>query len=174
MAFMGMFRPPIPYNGRVYIQRSNTIMASASGNGATALSTAAIQSAPPANRIRRSEELIAELEAEVSKMVSAGRLRPGLMSHGLFDNSSPNGCGDNLTAYWSHSADTLYTLLMALPHLSPGLQQSVRSYLQSEYASYPPYQYNHVGWANGAREAYLTPPGDESAWLARKRRTSPS
>ncbi|MCC6606384.1 MAG: PQQ-like beta-propeller repeat protein [Anaerolineae bacterium] len=159
--FHGDVSPPIPYNGRVYIQRSNTIMAfSASGNGATALSTAAIQAAPPANMdTPDQEDLIAELEAEVSKMVAAGHLRPGLMSHGLFDNSAPNGCGDNLTAYWSNSADTLYTLLMALPHLSPGLQQSVRSYLQSEYASYPPYQYDHVGWANGApREAYLTPP----------------
>jgi hypothetical protein len=87
------------------------------------------------------------------------------MSHGLFDNSASNTCGDNLTAYWSNPGDTLYTLLMALPHLSSGLQQSVRTYLQNEYASYPPYQYNHVGWNSGApREAYTTPPEIAAAW----------
>ncbi|MAU00802.1 MAG: hypothetical protein CL608_26960 [Anaerolineaceae bacterium] len=159
--FHGDVSPPIPYNGRVYMQHSNTIMAfSPSGNGASPLPLAAKRTPPAANiNIPDQDELIAELEAEVSKIVAAGHLRPGFMSHGLFDNSAKNTCGDNLTAYWSNPGDTLYTLLMALPHLSPGLRQSVRTYLQSEYASYPPYQYNHIGWNNGAaREAYITPP----------------
>ncbi len=159
--FHGDVSPPIPYNGRVYILRSNTVMAFAAGSsGAAALPLATKRTPPPANKpILDQDELLAELEAEVSKMVAAGHLRPGFMSHGLFDNSANNTCGDNLTMYWSNSGDTLYTLLMALPHLSPGLQQSVRTYLQSEYANYPPYQYNHMGWTNGAaREAYITPP----------------
>ncbi len=159
--FHGDVSPPIPYNGRVYIQRSNTIMAfSAGSSGATALPMATKRLPPPANiNIPDQDALIAELEAEVSKIVAAGHLRPGYMSHGLFDNSSANGCGDDLTEYWSNSGETLYSLLMALPHLSPGLQQSVRTYLQSEYANYPPYQYNHIGWSSGAqRETYTMPP----------------
>ena len=159
--FHGDVSPPVPYNGRVYMQHSNTIMAfSPEGDGAAELSPVSKHAAPTANvNIPDQDELIAELEAEVSKIVEAGHLRPGYMSHGLFDNSSGNTCGDNLGAYWSNSADTLYTLLMALPHLSSGLQQSVRAYLQSEYASYPPYQYNHVGWGGGApREAFTMPP----------------
>lgn len=159
--FHGDVSPPIPYNGRVYIQRSNTIMAfSAGSSGAAALPTATKRLPPPANiDIPDQDELITELEAEVTKIVEAGHLRPGYMSHGLFDNSSGNTCGDDLTEYWSNSGDTLYTLLMALPHLSPGLQQTVRTYLQDEYANYPPYQYNHIGWSSGApREAYTMPP----------------
>ena len=159
--FHGDVSPPIPYNGRVYIQRSNTIMAfSASANGATALPLATKRFTPPANMdIPDQDSLIAELEAEVTKIVEAGHLRPGFMSHGLFDNSAGNTCGDDLVDYWSNSSDTLYTLLMALPHLSSGLQQTVRTYLQTEYATYPPYQYNHIGWSSGApREAYSLPP----------------
>lgn len=159
--FHGDVSPPIPYNGRVYIQRSNTIMAfSASANGATALPLATKRTPPAANiAIPEQAGLIAELEAEVTKIVEAGHLRPGFMSHGLFDNSATNTCGDDLVDYWSNSGDTLYTLLMALPHLSPGLQQTVRTYLQNEYANYPPYQYNHIGWNSGApREAFTMPP----------------
>jgi outer membrane protein assembly factor BamB len=159
--FHGDVAPAIPYNGRVYIQRSNTIMAfSAGSSGATALPLATKRLPPPANiDIPDQDDLIAELEAEVTKIVEAGHLRPGYMSHGLFDNSSGNTCGDDLTEYWSNSGDTLYTLLMALPQLSPGLQQTVRTYLQDEYANYPPYQYNHIGWSSGAqREAYTMPP----------------
>ncbi|MCA9901387.1 MAG: PQQ-like beta-propeller repeat protein [Ardenticatenaceae bacterium] len=159
--FHGDVSPPIPYNGRVYIQRSNTIMAFSAGSpGATGLPLAAKRTPPAANiNIPDQDDLIAELEAEVSKIMEAGHLRPGFMSHGLFDNSANNTCGDNLIAYWSNPGDTLYTLLMALPHLSPGLQQTVRTYLQNEYANFPPYQYNHTGWNNGAaREAYTMPP----------------
>ncbi|WP_420644249.1 PQQ-binding-like beta-propeller repeat protein [Candidatus Leptofilum sp.] len=159
--FHGDVSPPIPYNGRVYIQRSNTIMAfSAGANGATGLPLATKRFPPSANMdIPDQDDLIAELEAEITKIVEAGHLRPGFMSHGLFDNSAGNACGDDLVEYWSNSSDTLYTLLMALPHLSPGLQQTVRTYLQDEYTNYPPYQYNHVGWNSGApREAYSMPP----------------
>ncbi|WP_420631708.1 PQQ-binding-like beta-propeller repeat protein [Candidatus Leptofilum sp.] len=159
--FHGDVSPPIPYNGRVYILRSNTVMAFSTGaNGATGLPLATKRFPPPANMdIPDQDELIAELEAEITKIVEAGHLRPGFMSHGLLDNSAGNTCGDDLVDYWSNPADTLYTLLMALPHLSSGLQQTVRAYLQDEYTNYPPYQYNHMGWNSGApREAYNMPP----------------
>ncbi|MCA9943487.1 MAG: PQQ-like beta-propeller repeat protein [Anaerolineales bacterium] len=158
--FHGDVSPPIPYNGRVYMLHSNTIMAFSGNASGTALSLATKRLPPAANvEYPDQDELIAELEAEVTKIVEAGHLRPGYMSHGLFDNSANNTCGDNLIAYWSNPGDTLYTLLMALPHLSSGLQQTVRTYLQNEYANYPPYQYNHIGWNSGApREAYTMPP----------------
>jgi hypothetical protein len=39
------------------------------------------------------------------------------------------------------------------------MQPQVRGYLQSEFSAYPPYQYNHMGWRDGAaREAFDLPP----------------
>lgn len=158
--FHGDIAPPIPYNGRVYVQRSNTIVALSASGGNTALPIFTKRTAPAANMaIPSQDELIAELEAEVTKIVEAGHLRPGLMSHGLFDLDGRYVCGDSLVTYWSNPGETLYTLLWALPHLSPALQQTVRTYLQNEFSDYPPYQYNDVGWTNGApREPYITPP----------------
>ncbi len=55
-------------------------------------------------------------------------------------------------------SDTLYTLITALPHLQPDLQLIVKAYLRAEYAAYPPYQYTHVGWSDGApREPFDLP-----------------
>lgn len=158
--FHGDVSPAIPYNGRVYVQRSNTIVALSAAGGGSALPTFTKRAAPAANVVIPTQEaLIAALEAEVTKLVEAGHLRPGLMSHGLFDLDSRYDCGDSLVTYWSNPGETLYTLLGALPHLSPSLQQTVRAYLQNEFADYPPYQYNSVGWTNGAqRETFITPP----------------
>ena len=159
--FHGEVNPPIPYNGRVYIHRSNVLMAFNDGNFTPAerpMST--LQAAPDSDIASPDVDwVVGELEAEITEMLAAGHLRAGYISHGLLDNSEANNCGDSLTEYFSNSADTIYTLLMALPHLSSGLQSQVRTYIQEEYANYPPYQYNHIGWRDGApRETFILPP----------------
>jgi hypothetical protein len=53
----------------------------------------------------------------------------------------------------------LATLLRALPHLPAAMQGKVRQYLQNEYAAFPPFQYSHIGFKDGApREAFAYPP----------------
>jgi hypothetical protein len=60
--------------------------------------------------------------------------------------------------YWYNSGETLYTLIQALPHLSPGMRDQVKVYLQQELQNFPPYKYDHIGWTGAARETFLTPP----------------
>jgi hypothetical protein len=42
--------------------------------------------------------------------------------------------------------------------LPPDLQSRVRDYLNSEFQAYPLYRYNHIGWEDGRREPFDTPP----------------
>lgn len=159
--FHGDVNPPIPYNGKLYMHRSNVLIAFADTNGsATQLPLAQIQPAPAATVDPLSYgELSAKLEAEVQKMLDAGHLRPAYVGHGLFDGNAQSACGDDLVDYWHSSAETLYTLSLALPYLSPTMKTAVLSYMQTEYTTYPPYVYNHVGWNSGAaREAFVMPP----------------
>lgn len=159
--FHGDVNPPIPYNGKVYIHLSNTVMAFADSSAApTALPMATTKPAPAADVTPLSDnQLRALLEGEVQKILDAGHLRPGYRSQGIFDQSGRNNCGDELVDYWHSSADTIVTLTNALPYLSPTMQQDVKSYLQAEMAAYPPYQQSHVGWNTGApREVFTLPP----------------
>jgi outer membrane protein assembly factor BamB len=153
--------PPIPYQGKVYMHRSNAVIAfAASSSPPQALPLARTRPAPPPGLTRLgAQALQARLAAEIQQMLAAGHLRPGYASHGHFDLPAQNQCGDDLLDYFHHPADTLVTLLQALPHLPPDLQPQVKTYLQAEFAAYPPYRYNHIGWREGAaREAFDLPP----------------
>ncbi|HEX9117423.1 MAG TPA: hypothetical protein VGA61_15245, partial [Anaerolineae bacterium] len=150
--------------GKVYIHLSNAIIAF--GN-----TSAPPQALPVARTVAVSDTssvwgtaiLQDKLAAEVQKMIQAGHLRPGYRSSGLFDPDGQKMLGDNLVDYFHEPGATLYTLLRAMPHLPATLQSQVRTYLQSEFAAYPPYQYSHIGWKVGApREPYILPPEVES------------
>jgi hypothetical protein len=93
-------------------------------------------------------------EAEIQKMISAGPLRPGYYNAGQFSLLT------NLVSYFENPGDTLYTLAIAYPYLSPQLQQQVRSYLKNWFQTYfAVHMYATTGWANGApREAVPLPP----------------
>jgi len=157
--------PPIPYKGKVYMHRSNAIIAWGNSSGTpTALPMAAVVSADNGDVAPVStDQLKQKLSSEVQKMLDAGHLRPGWFSSGLFDQRAKSTVGENLIDYWHHPADTLYTLILTLPHLPPSQQAAVKSYLQNEYATYPPYTYIHIGWKDGAaREIFDLPPEVES------------
>lgn len=155
----GYQTPPIPYAGKVYILHSNAIIAFGDYNGeAEQLPMARIAVAEPVNSRISKNDLEQRLAVEVSKILNAGHLRPGYRSHGLFDNRTRDQIGDYLIDYWHDPSDTLYTLLLTLPYLPSDLQQAVRTYLQAEYAAYPPHLYSHIGWKDGApREPYELP-----------------
>lgn len=158
--YHGDTNAPIPYKGKVYMHRGNSIIAFGTTTSApVALPTATTVPVQSAMTPLGVDKLKARLEEEIQKILDAGHLRPGYTSHGLFDARSSHQCGDALVDYWHQPAETIYILSQALPHLSPQMQQNVRNYLQNEFAAYPPYEYNHVGWRDGAaREAFDLPP----------------
>jgi len=163
--YHGDTNAPIPYLGRVYMHRGNSVIAfGATTSAATALSTVqTIEVVDEAQSVSLSD-VQARLEEEVSKILAAGHLQPGYVPAGIVDGRLMGDCGDDLQDYWHHPADTLSTLLRALPYLSSDLQTQTRTYLQEEFADYPPYDYNHIGWRDGAsREASAKPPEVVSA-----------
>ncbi len=126
---------------------------------AAQLSTASIVPVQDTIPSKSTEELKSLLADQVQAVVDAGHLRPGLHSTGIFDLRSRRDCGADLVDYWHHPADLTYTLLRALPHLPPGLQAQTEAYLQSEFSTFPAYQYNHIGWKDGnARAVFDVPP----------------
>jgi outer membrane protein assembly factor BamB len=152
--------PPIPYKGRVYMHRSNAIIAFGNSSGAPvqlplALVKPAGETSGPGLGI---DALQARLQEEVQNMLDAGHLRPGYVSHGHFDLRGRSQCGDDLVDYWHQPAETIYTLLMALPHLPAAMQPAVKTYISNEFNAYPPYQINHVGWSGAPREVFDLPP----------------
>lgn len=151
--------PPVPYDGMVYMHRSNAILAFGEYTGSPAAWPVAQTvegeswASPPGT-----DELKQRLVAQVETILDAGHLRPGYRSTGLWDNYTRDQGGDHLIDYWHYPSDTLYALSMALPHLPESVQQEVLDYMQSEYESYPPDQYTHVGWKEGAaREPFQLP-----------------
>jgi hypothetical protein len=152
--------PPIPYRGKVYVHRSNAIIAfgpTTSPAQALPMSVKRVVSEPlPAVDVAALKQLLA---AEVQKIISAGHLRPGYGALGSFARSARSEIGDHFSDYWSGPSDTLWVLTAALPHLTPTLQSSLRTYLQSEFNHYSPCNYTHTGWQTGAaRETFILPP----------------
>jgi hypothetical protein len=159
--FHGDTNPPIPYRGKIYMHRSNAVLAFGASSGAPrALPLAKTVTAPPPGLTRLGPKALkARLAQQIQKMLAAGHLRPGYASHGHFDWPAQYQCGADLGDYFHHPADTILTLLQALPHLPKSMQPQVWAYLQAEFKAYPPYLYNHIGWRDGAaREAFTLPP----------------
>jgi hypothetical protein len=151
--------PIIPYNGRVYIHRSNAIIAFGTGSPRGMLPKIdPIQVQDPVVQPSLAD-LKARLEVEVQKIIQAGHLRPGYYNNAQFGNVYYI-----FNNYFDNPGDTLYTLAKAYPYLSPSLQSQTRVYLQNEFQAYfNPVMYSHMGWANGAaREAMPLPPEIQS------------
>ena len=160
--------PPIPYQGKVYMHRSNAIIAFGPSSPAPqALPLAETVDTPPSGWTQVGPEALrTRLAEEIQKMLEAGHLRPGYSSHGHFDMPSQYQCGDDLVDYFHHPADTILTLLQALPHLPESMQPEVKAYIQNEFTAFPPHLYNHIGWQDGtAREAFDLPPEVTGALL---------
>ncbi|MGH2538038.1 MAG: PQQ-binding-like beta-propeller repeat protein [Candidatus Promineifilaceae bacterium] len=160
---------PVPYNGRLYTHRSNAIIAfGETNNDPVELPMAANPAVPGSTAPIRGEVYLRGLLADqVEKILDAGHLRPGYMSHGIFDfRSRTQDCGDYLSDYWHLPAETLYTLIIALPHLPVTLQQPVMDYLQAEYEAFPPHEINHIGWADGAAREIFDLPAEAEADLS--------
>jgi hypothetical protein len=158
--YHGDGNPPIPYQGKVFMHRSNAVIAFGHGSGdAVSLPKAETVIIKDNSTQPDTAQLKSHLAQEVQKILNAGHLRPGYSNTGFFDLHASTNCGDRLIDYWHHPGDTLYTLLRALPHLPMDLREQTRQYLQSEFQQFPPYQINHIGWKDGAaREIFELPP----------------
>jgi PQQ-like domain len=153
--------PPIPYNGMVYLHKGNSLLAFGMTSRTTGVKKPSARVVPTTPLVPQVDvdALKAKLNSEVQKMISAGHLRPGYFSSGHIDSDARKMCGDSLLDYFHNPADTLWVLSTAIPYLTPGVAQSTRAYLQSEYAAYNPTTITHVGWSSGAsRDWFDLPP----------------
>jgi hypothetical protein len=104
---------------------------------------------------------MSRLEQEVQEMIAAGHLKPSFIDAGFITGVDSRAFEDSLGHYWHNPADVQLVLLRALPYLSPGLQNQVRAYLQSEFALFSPANYSHIGFMDGAqRDPYPYPPAE--------------
>lgn len=162
--FHGDVNPPIPYQGMVFMHRSNAIIAFAPTSSAPVqLPLMRIVDAPDAEVPPLGlDQALGLLQSEVWKILEAGHLRPGYSSTGIFDLAGRRACGVNLVDYFHNPAETLVTLIRALPYLPLDMQEQVKDYLVREMAAYPTYKYDHIGWREGGgREAFDLPPDVE-------------
>jgi len=155
--------PLVPYRGRVYVILSNVLMAlSPSAEWSNAIQLPMAEEVPAQDNPPNLSEadLKQLLEKEVSQILAAGHLRAALVDGGLGEGfMNWEGHIDRLTDYWKTPGDTIYYLIRALLHVSPSLQQQLKDYLEAEFNNYPPYQYVHIGWKDGAqREVFDLPP----------------
>ncbi|MFA6005144.1 MAG: PQQ-binding-like beta-propeller repeat protein [Patescibacteria group bacterium] len=153
---------PVPYSGRLYFHRSNAILAfSASGGRKLLTRIGSIEATTPQSSVDVNA-LKTKLTAEIQKMLDAGpHLRPGYGQMGLNGYALGQVRGDKMADYWHSTADTLYALTLAYPHLDTTMQTKVKSYLALELQNYSPLTYDHNGWKQGApREDFILPQTD--------------
>ena len=144
----------IPHQGRLYVHRSNSVIAYGGGTVLGKLSTLTIAPKTDSPVTPTTTELKERLAAEVQKILDAGFLRPGYYNVGQFSLYK------ELSSYFDNPGDTLYTMSIAYPHLPATMQAQVKTYLQNYFAEYfNPNMYARVGWATGAaRESMPIPP----------------
>lgn len=155
--------PIIPYAGKLFVHRSNTVIAFGSGTTYGKLPLLKANAVPSTSAPLSESNLKQRLEDEVLKIIQAGHLRPGYYNNGQF------ALYKELADYFDNPGDTLYTLSIAYPHLSSGVQQQLRTYLQREYQDYfSPVMYARIGWAEGTAREAMPLPSDLQSSLSTK------
>lgn len=167
----GNQNPPIPYKGKIYFHAMNTVFALSAAAPACQVTSLPTHSAHPVTMTTTKDGLRQRLASEVQKIVYAGHLRPGFFEGGLGTGALGLEQNSYMVDYFHNPAETFITLIDALPHLSPELQETVAEHLQSEWALYS--DKVHIGWQDGAaREAYMIPPEIEAKMASFDPRTS--
>jgi hypothetical protein len=154
--------PIVPYQGRLFIHRSNAVLAFGTGTATGKISKLTSAQAASSSPTLTSSDLRTLLSNEIQKIISAGHLRPGYYSAGQF-----NSMYSWLNDYFSNPGDTLYTLSIALPYLSSSLQSQLKTYLQTEFNTYfNPTMYATIGWDTGAAREWMPLPPEVQSDLA--------
>lgn len=151
--------PPVPYDGKIFMIRSNAVIAWAPAPKSV-VQLPPLEHAESLNGqeipIPNRSEILEELAFQVEKMVAAGHLRSAYFNYGHLDGCGR--CGDNLGDPWHNSSETLYVLTRTLPHLASQQREDLKQYLRTELESFPPFEFNHVGWKGAKREIFDVPP----------------
>lgn len=143
--------PIVPYQGSVFVHRSNALFAFGPGNGPGALPLLTINPEEATSAPLTAQEIRTRLENEVANMIDAGDLRPGYYN--------ANTIVRGIEEYFDNPGETLLALSLAYPHLSTGLQAQVRAYLENEFSTYFQTQmYARRGWSGAPRESMEMPP----------------
>ena len=158
----GTQNPPIPYRGKLFMQKGNSIIAfSRNVSNPQILPIAASLNIGKSNPQISQNMLLQKLEVEVQKIVNDPNsfLRPGYYGTGFFRCGANGIDGDKFTDYFHNPSDTIYTLIQTLPYLSPTVQQQTRTYLQQFINQFPLNNIVYVGWKDGlSREVFDIPP----------------
>lgn len=142
--------PIIPYQGRLYVHRSNAIIAYAPGATTTAQTLLRTQFVTNTINARSESELTGVLTDEIQKMLDAGHLRPGYYNAGQF---SVYG---QLANYFENPGETLYALARAYPYVPTAMQPALKQYLQEEFDLYfNPVMVTKTGWRDGAPREWM-------------------
>jgi hypothetical protein len=151
--------PIIPYQGKLFVHRSNAIIAYGSGTVYGKQPLLPIQPGADNTNILTTNQLKDKLEQEVQKILTAGLLRPGYYNNTLVARELSN--------YFENPGETLYTLTIAYPYLSTNMQAQVMVYLEEYFTSYfDPIMYATTGWSAGAARESMPIPDDLLAALA--------
>ena len=167
--------PPIPYQGKLFVLKGNALISfSPTGTDPKTPLPLATTVAVDDTSMQPDKTVLAQrLETEVQMILAAGVLRPGYHDSGFYDlygsgrQTDERALGE-IFDYFQNPADTVYTLLLAYPHLSTSTQQQVKTYLQDNYGPGAKYDFTrivHTGFGTGAaREVYDVPPEISGQW----------
>ncbi len=146
--------PLIPYNGRLYVQRSNAVVCYGPGPKAPAalpileMNDEQVDILP----VPTKAQLLSRLEEEIQKIVDAGNLKPAYFPIGQWWYTY-------LQTHFENPGDTLMTLCRAYPHVNAALQAQLATYLQNQFSTYfSPTMYARKGWSEGVSRDWMDYP----------------
>ncbi len=150
--------PIVPYQGHLYLHRSNAVLAFGSGSSTGLVTPRVTVNTAPTNPGVNVNDLISRLDREVNKMINAGHLKPAYSISGNSDGGMPRNFGEAFMDNFHNTAELLAVLGRAYFHLPVATQTKLRTYLQSEYTNHSPIEYEHNGWNTGtSREPFQLP-----------------
>ncbi|MCX8178434.1 MAG: PQQ-binding-like beta-propeller repeat protein, partial [Candidatus Aenigmarchaeota archaeon] len=163
----GVQNPLIPHNGKLFIHRSNAIIALGTGTEQGKKQYLPINevstqvSTPDLNNL---------LENEINKMINAGHLKAGYYVQNQF-HTAQNG---QLPNYFMFPGDTLLVLSQTYPHLSSQTKQNLARYLREEWSMYfYPTAYATRGFDEGEKRQQIPlPPEIENDFMNIRKSTS--
>jgi hypothetical protein len=150
----GYQAPIIPYKGKLFVHRSNAIIAFSPSGGGIEKSLLTVNNVTDTVKLPSNSELTSRLEFEIRKILSAGLLRSGYHNDGYL-----YGSWRHLEDYYAISGDTLYTLSDAYFQIQdPQLKSQLKKYLLNYYDTYfGETMYTNLGWEGAQREAMIMP-----------------